>query len=111
VTWCLGGLIVTLGSGGKFTDEKCEPTEDQRTQNYLVDGGGRQDSRLAAGIRFAVNISQQFILTIQGYMTGKTGLIVDGFLITVRSHALMTSQTIRSVIPLAEILFAVRGNL
>ena len=90
---------------------KCEPAEDQYTHDYLVDGGGRQDPRLAAGISFAVNISQQSILAIQGYMTGKTGLIVDGLLVTVRSRALMTSQTIGSAIRLAEILFAVRGNL
>ena len=40
-------------------------------------------------------------------MTGKTGLIVDGFVLTVCAHALVTAQTIGSGVDLAEVLFAV----
>ena len=44
-------------------------------------------------------------------MTGKTGLTVDGFVFTVGAYALVTAQTVGPGVDLAEVLFAVRGDL
>jgi len=94
-----------------LTDKKCNPAEHQNDQDYLVDSGRRQNTRLMMGIGLRMYIAQQFTLSILRHMTGKTGLIVDRFVLTVKRVALMTPQTIGSAIGPTEILFAMRSDL